>query len=138
MAALSHIKNRKEAKARENIEQIIHKCANPGGDVCRNTFIGLLRLENVKCKMCSCLFFSKSNVQLDPKEQLRLEKLVDESGFIKRDEFVEFAKKSSSVKDFNLRGSRSSTPVGRREIDKAEVVFRVREFKYHQYCLKQP
>ena len=92
--------------------------------------------SNVKCVHDYC--FSKSNVQLDPKEQLRLEKLVDESGFIKRDEFVEFAKKSSSVKDFNLRGSRSSTPVGRREIDKAEVVFRVTEFKYHQYCLKQP
>ena len=45
MAALSHIKNRKEAKARENIEQIIQKCANPSGDVCKNTFIGLLRLE---------------------------------------------------------------------------------------------
>ena len=52
---------------------------------------------------------------------------MDNAGFIKRDEFVEFAKKSSSVKDFNLRGSRSSTPVGRKDIDKAEVVFRVRE-----------
>ena len=64
---------------------------------------------------------------------------MDESGFIKRDEFVEFAKKSASVKDFNLRGSRSSTPVGRREIDKAEVVFRVRKFKfmYYQYFLKK-
>ena len=73
------------------------------------------------------LYFSKSHVQLDPKEQLRLDKIVDDSGFIKRDEFVEFAKKSASVKDFQLRGSRSSTPVGRREIDKAEVVFRVSE-----------
>ena len=110
MAALSHIKNRKEAKARENIEQIIQKCANPSGDVCKTKFIGL--------------------VQLDPKEQLKLEKIVDSSGFIKREEFVEFAKKSTSVKDFQLRGSRSSTPVGRREIDKAEVVFRVREFSF--------
>ena len=55
---------------------------------------------------------------------------MDDSGFIKRDEFVEFAKKSASVKDFQLRGSRSSTPVGRREIDKAEVVFRVREIRW--------
>lgn len=77
------------------------------------------------------LFFSKSHVQLDPKEQLKLEKIVDSSGFIKREEFVEFAKKSASVKDFQLRGSRSSTPVGRREIDKAEVVFRVREFLFY-------
>ena len=130
MAALSHIKNRKEAKSRENIEQIIQKCANPSGDVCRNTFIGLLRLEifhNSWLARKKELFFSKSHVQLDPKEQLRLDKIVDDSGFIKRDEFVEFAKKSASVKDFQLRGSRSSTPVGRREIDKAEVVFRVSE-----------
>ena len=47
MAALSHIKNRKEAKSRENIEQIIQKCANPSGDVCRNTFIGLLRFDKI-------------------------------------------------------------------------------------------
>ena len=45
MAALSHIKNRKEAKARENIEQIIQKCANSSGDVSRKKFIELLRLD---------------------------------------------------------------------------------------------
>ena len=71
-------------------------------------------------------FFSKSHVQLDPKEQLKLEKIVNESGSIKKEDFVDFAKKSASVKDFSLRGSRSSTPVGRRDIDKAEVVFRVK------------
>ena len=66
---------------------------------------------------------------------MKLEKIVDSAGFIKREEFVEFAKKSPSVKDFQLRGSRSSTPVGRREIDKAEVVFRVREFSFHSFIL---
>ena len=70
--------------------------------------------------------FSKSHVELDPKEQLKLEKIANESGFIKKEDFIEFAKKSSSVKEVRLRSSRSSTPVGRKDIDKAEIVFRVK------------
>ena len=45
---------------------------------------------------------------------------------MKKEDFIEFAKKSSSVKEVSLRSSRSSTPVGKREIDKAEIVFRVK------------
>ena len=128
MAALSHIKNRKEAKIRENIEQvfinhkfisfdqllsqIMHKCLTQNGEISKTSFLELLR---------------KSHVQIDPKEQLKLEKIVNESGNIKREDFLEFAKKSSAVKEMKVRSSRSSTPVGaRKEIDKAEVVFRVR------------
>ena len=74
--------------------------------------------------------FSKSHVQLDSKEQTKLDKITNESGHIKKEDFAEFAKKSAAVKDFGLRTSvRSSTstpPIQRKEIDKAEVVFRVR------------
>ena len=62
---------------------------------------------------------------MDQKEQMKLDKLVDGKGLIKREDFNEFAKKSPAVKEFGLRSSRSSTPVGRTVIDKAEVVFKV-------------
>ena len=70
---------------------------------------------------------------MDQKEQTKLDKIVNESGSIKKEDFVEFAKKSVAVKDFGLRTSvRSSTstpPIQRKEIDKAEVVFRVKNLK---------
>ena len=56
---------------------------------------------------------------------MKLDKLADDKGFIKREAFIEFSKKSSAVKELGLRRSRSSTPIGRAEIDKAEVVFKV-------------
>ena len=62
---------------------------------------------------------------MDPKEQKKLDKLVNGEGLIKREEFIEFSKKSQAVKEFGLRGNRGSTPVRKAEIDKAEVVFRV-------------
>ena len=68
---------------------------------------------------------SQSHVKLDPKEETKLDKLVNGEGLIKREDFIEFAKKSQAVKEFGLRGARSSTPVRKAEIDKAEVVFRV-------------
>ena len=68
---------------------------------------------------------SQSHVKLDPKEETKLDKLVNGEGLIKREDFIEFSKKSQAVKEFGLRGNRSSTPVRKAEIDKAEVVFRV-------------
>ena len=56
---------------------------------------------------------------------MKLDKLVNGEGLIKREDFIEFSKKSQAVKEFGLRGSRGSTPVRKAEIDKAEVVFRV-------------
>ena len=44
MAALSHIRNRKEAKTRENVDQIMQKCTLPSsGEISKNLFINLLR-----------------------------------------------------------------------------------------------
>ena len=59
---------------------------------------------------------------------MKLDRLVDEGGAIKREDFIEFAKKSSAVKELGLRSSRSSTPVEKAVIDKAEVVFKVNLF----------
>ena len=73
--------------------------------------------------------FSHSHIQLDQKELGRLEKIVNDAGEIKKEDFVEFAKKSAAVKDFGLRNNRSATstpPIPRKEIDKAELVFRVK------------
>ena len=57
MAAISHIRNRKEAKTRENVEHISQKCLTQSGDVCKESFIRLLRcglklkLNILFCKM---------------------------------------------------------------------------------------
>ena len=56
---------------------------------------------------------------------MKLDKLVNGEGLIKREDFIEFSKKSQAVKEFGLRGNRVSAPVRKAEIDKAEVVFRV-------------
>ena len=56
---------------------------------------------------------------------MKLDKLVNGEGLIKKEDFIEFSKKSQAVKEFGLRGNRGSTPVRKAEIDKAEVVFRV-------------
>ena len=71
--------------------------------------------------LCGC---SKCHISLDPKEQQKLDKIADESGLIKKDEFVEFARKSAAVKDLGLRDSKASTPTSHTDIDKAAVVFK--------------
>ena len=48
MAAISHIRNRKEAKSRENVETILQKCLTSTGEVCKNSFLRLLR-NDLKC-----------------------------------------------------------------------------------------
>lgn len=76
---------------------------------------------------------------MDPKEQKKLDKLVNGEGLIKREEFIEFSKKSQAVKELGLRGSRSSTPVRKAEIDKAEVVFRVNiDLAINTFCYVKP
>ena len=80
--------------------------------------------------------FSQSHVKLDPREEMKLDKVVTGEGLIKREDFIEFSKKSQAVKEFGLRGNRSSTPVGKAEIDKAEVVFRVTIIHITTTCIK--
>ena len=63
---------------------------------------------------------------------MKLDRLVDDEGAIKREDFIEFAKKSSAVKEVGLRSSKGSTPVERVVIDKAEVVFKVNIFSGRQ------
>ena len=70
---------------------------------------------------------------MDPKEETKLDKLVNGEGLIKREDFIEFSKKSQAVREFGLRGNRSSTPVRKAEIDKAEVVFRVNNTLLQQH-----
>ena len=55
MAAISHIRNRKEAKSRENVETILQKCLTPSGEVCKNSFLRLLRND------LKCFFLSQEN-----------------------------------------------------------------------------
>ena len=83
-------------------------------------FIG--KHNSLLFNLCGC---SKCHISLDPKEQQKLDKIADESGLIKKDEFVEFAKKSAAVKDLGLRDSKASTPTSHTDIDKAAVVFKV-------------
>ena len=88
-------------------------------------FIFIKMSSSDKLIISTKTFSSQSHVKLDPKEEMKLDKLVNGEGLIKREDFIEFSKKSQAVKEFGLRGNRSSTPVRKAEIDKAEVVFRV-------------
>ena len=54
--------------------------------------------------------------------------ITDEAGYIPRDEFVDYAKRSSAVKELTEKGlssSRSATS-GHTNLDKAELAFKVK------------
>ena len=70
------------------------------------------------------------HVVLDKKEVGKLEKLSDKEGMMDREEFLEYARKSSVVKEFVERGAGGSggkVSVGRagKSVDKAELAFKV-------------
>ena len=103
MAAVSHLKNKKEAKVRESIEKVITKCTEGGGSVSVKQYIDVM---------------SAAGVEVDTKDGGKLEKLSDEDGMIDRAEFLDYARKSSSMKEY-MASERN------RNIDKAEIAFKV-------------
>eukprot|EP00090_Calanus_glacialis_P009482 TRINITY_DN17854_c0_g1_i1.p1 TRINITY_DN17854_c0_g1~~TRINITY_DN17854_c0_g1_i1.p1 ORF type:complete len:167 (+),score=64.28 TRINITY_DN17854_c0_g1_i1:14-514(+) len=108
MAAVSHLKNVKDAKTREGIDTMMQRCgASSGEPVCVKTFMDVLG---------SC------HIQLEPKEVARLERITQEDGMIEREQFLEFAKRSPAVKEFTMRGSKSR--VSNLDLDKAELAFK--------------
>ena len=100
MAAVSHLKNAKDAKTREGIDRVrlvmIIKFDRPlqmmqisgtsGGEpVCIKKFMEVLG---------SC------HIQLEPKEVARLERITQEDSTIERDQFIEFAKRFTRYNTF--------------------------------------
>eukprot|EP00090_Calanus_glacialis_P022286 TRINITY_DN34406_c0_g1_i1.p1 TRINITY_DN34406_c0_g1~~TRINITY_DN34406_c0_g1_i1.p1 ORF type:complete len:157 (-),score=73.99 TRINITY_DN34406_c0_g1_i1:128-598(-) len=102
MAAVSHLKNKKDAKLRESIEKVMHKCSTSGGPVSVKEYMELLE---------------SAGIVLEDKEVARLDRLTDKDGIIEREEFVNYAKKSPVMKQL-LDGERA------RNVDKAELAFK--------------
>jgi len=102
MAAVSHLKNKKDAKLREGIEKVMAKCGSAGGPVEVKNYLDLL---------------SAYKIEPDAKEISRIDRLADDDGFIERGDFMDFAKRSSTIKDI-LDAERS------KNVDKAEIAFK--------------
>ena len=71
-------------------------------------------------------------MELDKKEMTKLDKMTDDDGFMDRGEFMDYAKKSSAVKEFtdkSVGGKKTSTSSHCVNIDKAELAFKVRGYK---------
>ena len=72
-----------------------------------------------------------SHMELDKKEMTKLNKITDDEGFIDRGEFLEYARKSSAVKEFTERGAcgpgtgKTTSCKINKNMDKAELAFRV-------------
>ncbi|XP_023349870.1 troponin C, skeletal muscle [Eurytemora carolleeae] len=102
MAAVSHLKNKKEAKMREAVEKVMSKCGGGGGPISVKSLLEVL---------------NANKIQPDSREMAKIEKLSDDHGNIDRQEFMDFAKKSSLIKEF-LDSERT------KNIDKAEIAFK--------------
>ena len=69
---------------------------------------------------------SGSHVELEKKEMAKLDKMTDDDGFMDKGEFMEFARKSSAVKEWTEKcvgGKRTSSQSI--NVDKAEIAFKV-------------
>jgi len=101
MAAVSHLKNRREAKTRFSVDKIINQCSS-GSKVSLKSYLELLK---------------GAGVALEEKEASKLEAMSDRSGNIDRMDFMVYAKKSSIFKILT-DGERQQTQ------DKAEIAFK--------------
>lgn len=102
MAAVSHLKNKKEAKLRESLDKVLVKCSTSSGQISLKLWLNML---------------GSQGLEPDAKEMVRVERITDTEGIIDRQEFMEFAKKSAVMKEY-LDGERS------RNVDKAELAFK--------------
>jgi len=81
---VSHLRNKKEAERRDKIDHIYNKCCD-GSGVEISRFIDYL---------------SSVDIELDEREVQRLNKITSESGFIEKEDFQHFFKRSDTLKDF--------------------------------------
>ena len=72
---------------------------------------------------------SSYNIEFDKKEMAKLNKITDEEGFMEREEFLEYARKSSAVKEYTEKGAagggKTSACKTNKNMDKAELAFKV-------------
>jgi len=102
MAAVSHLKNKRMAKEREGIEKIMARCGGAGGPIPVQGYRDVL---------------SGHGLHLDDKEAARINRLSDNDGMMERPDFIEYAKKSATVKEW-LDAEKS------KNVDKAELAFK--------------
>jgi len=110
MAALSHLKNKKESKIRDGIDKILQQCGATGSStVSTKNYLDVM---------------SASHVEFDKKEMSKLDKMTDDDGFMDKGEFIEYAKKSTAVKEWtdkSIGGKKTSHNIS---VDKAEIAFK--------------
>lgn len=116
MAALSHLKNKKESRLRDGIDKIMVKCgSSPGENISVKNYLDVM---------------SAYNIELDKKEIAKINKLSGEGGYLDREEFIEYARKSGSIRDLTDRISSGGKSVGpsvnkpKVSLDKAELAFK--------------
>ena len=66
-------------------------------------------------------------MEFDKKEMSKLDKMTDDDGFMDKGEFIEYAKKSTAVKEWtdkSIGGKKTSHNIS---VDKAEIAFKVGE-----------
>jgi len=102
MAAVSHLKNKKEAKLREEIEKTVHKCSQSvSHGVSVKEYLELLETNGI---------------EIEEKEVAKLEKMASDDGLVERHDFVHYAKKSSMFKTL--------VDAEKHHFDKAELAFK--------------
>jgi len=103
MAAVSHLKNKKEARMRGKLDKVLSRCSlSSGGNISVKQFLEVLE---------------SAGVEPNDREVSKLERMSDESGEIERETFTAYAKKSEAFKEY-MEAERKSG------IDKAEIAFK--------------
>jgi len=102
MAAVTHLKNKREAERREKINQIFMRCGD-SEEIEISRFIDYL---------------SSVNVNLDEHDVHRLNKITSEEGTILKDDFMHFFKRCDTLKDYVDSSRRAEN------LDKAVLAFK--------------
>jgi len=118
MAVFSALKNKKNQKMREGIEDLAIKCSEPINEKEEPQIqIDLLVKQ-----------FDSFNIKLNEKELSKLEKLSNDDGSISKEEFVNYAKSCGTVKEYLEKVTRehnkASRPVTSVNVDKASAAFK--------------
>merc|ERR1712098_982112 len=120
MAVFSAIKNKKNNKLREGIELLANKCGHNNEDDPEVQYIDMNLLMGSMKEM---------KIAIEEKELLKISKMADKNKRISKDNFVEYAKHSKSVKEYLEKVEREGNSPRRhsmpeaKKVDKATAAF---------------
>merc|ERR1712013_88418 len=120
MAVFSAIKNKKNRKLREGIEELANKFSVNKDEDSGVQYIDMNQLMSSMKKL---------NVSLEEKEILKISKLADKNKKVSRDDFIEYAKHSMALKEYLEKAEREENSPRRhsipesKKVDKATAAF---------------